>query len=167
VELLISAGTVLTGPAGDRIADGAVLVDDDRIVTVGSRSEVGAQAGPAARALDAAMFARVRWMADLGVRLIADTDAGVPRAVFNDFVGSLEFFAHLGFPTDRVIEMATIDAAEALGIAEQTGRIAPGHTADLLVVDGDPLHDIGALRDSRLVVAAGRTHLPARTVVGA
>ncbi len=113
----------------------------------------------------AAMFARLTWMADLGVRLIAGTDAGVPRAVFNDFVSSLEFFSHLGFPPERVIEMTTVDAAEALGIAEETGRLAPGHTADLLVVDSDPLHDIAALRDLRLVLAAGRAHLPARSMI--
>jgi imidazolonepropionase-like amidohydrolase len=113
----------------------------------------------------AAMFERIRWMAERGVRLIAGTDAGVPRAVFNDFVGSLEFFSHLGFPADRVIEMATVDAAEALGIQTETGRIAPGSQADLLVVDGDPRQDIGALRNSRLVLAAGRTHLPVRTTI--
>ena len=90
------------------------------------------------------MFDRIRWMADQGVRLVAGTDAGVPRAVFDDFTGSLEFFEHLGLPLHRVLDMATTEAAAALGIERDTGRVAAGFRADLLVVDGDPLTDLGS-----------------------
>jgi imidazolonepropionase-like amidohydrolase len=38
----------------------------------------------------------------------------------------------------------------------RTGSLAVGLDADLLVVDGDPLTDITALRDVRLVVSRGR-----------
>ncbi|MEX2982467.1 amidohydrolase family protein [Streptomyces sp. C36] len=107
-----------------------------------------------------AVFARVRWMAEQGISLIAGTDAGVPWAVFDNFVGSLEFFLHLGFTESRIIDMATAEAARALGLAEQTGRLAAGYRADLLVVDGNPLEDLGALRNIRLVLAAGRPHIP-------
>ncbi|MEV6671346.1 amidohydrolase family protein [Streptomyces sp. NPDC051162] len=106
------------------------------------------------------LFARVRWMAEQGVSLIAGTDAGVPRAEFDNLVGSLEFFRYLGFPEARIIDMATVDAARALGIAEETGRLAAGYRADLLVVGGDPLDDLEALRDVRLVLAGGRPHVP-------
>ncbi|RKT11335.1 imidazolonepropionase-like amidohydrolase [Streptomyces sp. 1114.5] len=102
------------------------------------------------------VFARVRWMAERGVRLVAGTDAGVPNAVFDGFVSSLEFYEYLGFPRDRVIDMATIDAARALGIDTETGQLAAGYRADLLVVDGDPLRDLNALRAIRLVLAGGR-----------
>lgn len=107
-----------------------------------------------------AVFARVRWMAEQGISLIAGTDAGVPWAVFDNFVGSLEFFRYLGFPESRIIDMATVEAARALGIAKETGRLAAGYRADLLVVDGNPFDDLGALRDIRLVLAAGRPHVP-------
>ncbi|MFI9270956.1 amidohydrolase family protein [Kitasatospora sp. NPDC052896] len=59
---------------------------------------------------------------------------------------------------DRAIDMATVEAARALGIDADTGRLAPGHRADLLVVDGDPLRDLSALRAVRLVVAGGRPY---------
>ncbi|MFI9200566.1 amidohydrolase family protein [Streptomyces sp. NPDC053048] len=111
-----------------------------------------------------AVFSRVRWMAEQGVHLIAGTDAGVPRAVFDNFTGSLDFYRHLGFGTDRIIDMATVDAARALGIAEETGRLAAGYRADVLVVDGDPLEDLDALRDVRLVLAAGRPHIPEHAI---
>lgn len=101
-------------------------------------------------------FARLRWMDDLGVRLVTGTDAGLPFSGFGDFVGALGLYEHLGFPLDRIIEMATTRAAGALGLAEETGRLAPGYAADLIVVRGDPTTDLNALRDLELVLARGR-----------
>ncbi|MCF6525030.1 amidohydrolase family protein [Streptomyces sp. JJ36] len=109
------------------------------------------------------MFARVRWMAEQGVRLLSGTDAGVPYAVFDDLVSSLGFYSHLGFPPARVLDMATVDAARALGLEGVTGRLAPGHRADLLAVDGDPLTGLEALRAVRLVMTAGHPHHPVPT----
>ncbi|AXK32579.1 amidohydrolase family protein [Streptomyces armeniacus] len=102
------------------------------------------------------MFARVRWMSEQGVRLIAGTDAGVPYAVFDDYVSSLGFFTHLGFTPAQVLGMATAEAARALGVDGDTGALRPGLRADLLVVGGDPLADLEALRDVRFVMADGR-----------
>jgi imidazolonepropionase-like amidohydrolase len=112
----------------------------------------------------AKLFGQARWMAEHGFRLIAGTDAGVPHAVFDDFAGSLEFYAHIGLSNERVIETATTQAALALGIADRTGQLTPGRSADVIVVDGDPLADLAALHNVELVVAAGKTHVPNRTV---
>lgn len=90
-----------------------------------------------------------------GVRLVAGTDAGVPNAVFDGFVRGLGLYEHLGFSRARVIDMATVEAARALGIDADTGRLAAGYRADLLVVDGDPLENLDALHDLRLVLAGG------------
>lgn len=108
-----------------------------------------------------ALLDRLRWMEEQGVRLVAGTDAGIPGALFDDPVGGLQAFAHVGFSNDRIIELATVDAAQALGLADRTGRLAAGYDADLLVVDGDPLADLDALRRIRLVLARGRPHAPA------
>lgn len=56
------------------------------------------------------------------------------------------------------IQAATGYAAECCGIGKQTGAIAPGKQADLLVVDGDPLANISILRDRTklsLIMKAG------------
>ncbi len=103
------------------------------------------------------MFSGLRSMRERGVSLITGTDAGVSRAVFDDFVSSLEFFAHLGCTPPEIVDLATRRTAEALGLTD-TGTLTPGHRADLLVVRGDPLRDLQALRDVRLVMAAGRVH---------
>lgn len=107
------------------------------------------------------LFGQVQQMAEAGVTLIAGTDAGVQRTGFHgSLAGALGFYAHVGMPTDRIIDMATAHAADALGLGGSAGRIAPGHCADLLVVDGDPLADLGALKEIRAVITAGRVHEP-------
>ncbi|MDQ8708237.1 amidohydrolase family protein [Streptomyces sp. LHD-70] len=103
-----------------------------------------------------AMFDAVRTMAEAGARLIAGTDAGVQRAGFDGLPGSLTFYEHLGLANERILAMATTEAAHALGLGEETGQLSPGYRADLFVVDGDPLADLGALKAVETVVAAGR-----------
>ena len=61
-----------------------------------------------------------------------------------------------GLPTHDVIEAATRNAAEHLGLAKDLGTVEPGKLADLIIVDGDPLADITALRKIVLVVQSGR-----------
>jgi imidazolonepropionase-like amidohydrolase len=56
----------------------------------------------------------------------------------------------------RALQMATRDAAQALGLGERTGVIAPGRWADLVVVDGNPLEDIRMLQDASRIRAVFR-----------
>ena len=58
--------------------------------------------------------------------------------------------------TKDALTAATRDAARAIGLAETNGRLAVGLRADLLVVDGDPLADVAALRNVRAVYLEGR-----------
>ncbi len=92
-----------------------------------------------------------------GIRFLASTDAGIP-GVFHDQLASglmaMQAFAAMR-PAD-VLRAATADAAEALGIADVTGRIAPGLSADLVVLRADPMLDLAALRDPEAVVFRGR-----------
>lgn len=58
---------------------------------------------------------------------------------------------------------ATSLAAESLRLGDRIGSIAPGYEADLITVDGDPLHDITALNRVSFVMKSGRVEcgLPA------
>jgi imidazolonepropionase-like amidohydrolase len=67
----------------------------------------------------------------------------------------LEFFASLGFSHTEALDMATHNAAHALGLTD-TGTLAPGMRADLIVVDGNPLTELDALRRIQHVFTAGR-----------
>ncbi|MET9290337.1 amidohydrolase family protein [Streptomyces sp. NPDC003077] len=103
-----------------------------------------------------AMIEVIQEMREAGVRFIAGTDAGVPGARFDDYVGMLEFFASLGFKHAEILDMATVNPAHALGLSD-TGALAPGMRADLIIIDGNPLTELAALRRIQHVFTAGRS----------
>ncbi|MGJ7906573.1 amidohydrolase family protein [Actinopolyspora sp. H202] len=103
---------------------------------------------------------RLRTLDEAGVDVIVGTDAGLRDSVFDDFAGALGLYEHLGFDNERILRMATSDAATALGIGEHTGCVATGLAADLVVVRGDPLLRLGDLSEVALTVANGRPHRP-------
>jgi imidazolonepropionase-like amidohydrolase len=105
-----------------------------------------------------ALAGRSRWMADRGVRIIAGTDAGL--TAFTDFPAALRRYAEFGFSPPEVVALATVDAAAGIGLQQTTGLLAEGLSADLLVVDGNPLGDLAALAAPRLVMARGQVHSP-------
>ena len=107
-----------------------------------------------------AIGAHVKAMHEMGVRIIAGTDAGVDNNPHHQYVGGLEYLATLGFQPAQVLAMATTEAAAALGVGAVTGRLAPGYEADLVVVHGDPQADIAVLRELRRVIARGRDYVP-------
>jgi imidazolonepropionase-like amidohydrolase len=87
-------------------------------------------------------------LAKSGVRLIVGDDFGTPLMPHGDYVSELELYVKdLGIPALDVLRWATKNGAEAAGLGDELGSIAPGKLADLLVVDGDPTADITCLRD--------------------
>ena len=56
----------------------------------------------------------------------------------------------------QALRTAGVNAATALGVNLQIGRIAPGSSADLILVDGDPLSDIKDVQNIVGVVRNGR-----------
>ena len=108
------------------------------------------------RMQQAARCDRVRRLAEQGVQLVSGSDAGVSCNTFSDYPGDLIFTVEgTGLSPVYVLKSATSAAAEALG-RQDLGSIAPGKVADMLAVQGNPLHDIRALTAPRLVVARGR-----------
>jgi imidazolonepropionase-like amidohydrolase len=60
-----------------------------------------------------------------------------------------------GFSGAEALRAVTSVAADACGVGDRKGRIAPGYDADLLAVDGDPLTDPSAVRAVVAVFRAG------------
>ena len=60
-------------------------------------------------------------------------------------------------PMDAIVS-ATSLAARSLGLEDEIGTAAPGFTADLVAVEGNPLEDVTALRRVRFVMKDGVVH---------
>lgn len=94
-------------------------------------------------------------MAAQGVKLIAGTDAGFALYPFGDLVTELEEMVACGITPTDVLLAATRVAAEAFRIDGIVGSLRPGMKADFLVIDGDPTHNIAALRNVQTIVLGG------------
>ena len=99
----------------------------------------------------------LRQQRDAGVRFVASTDAGIPGVAHHDLAAGLSAFARFaGLQAVDVLRAATSEAARALGIAAETGRVEEGLSADLLLVSADPVEDLATLRDPEVVVFRGQ-----------
>jgi imidazolonepropionase-like amidohydrolase len=99
----------------------------------------------------AAMLRMLEALHAAGIPIVAGTDSLGGFAL----VRELELYVKAGIPPAEVLQIATLGAARAAGQGERLGSIAPGKLADLILVDGDPSADPGALRSLRLVVKDG------------
>ncbi|MCS6948538.1 MAG: amidohydrolase family protein, partial [Steroidobacteraceae bacterium] len=91
----------------------------------------------------------------IGVRIAMGTDSGVYDHGVNG--GELGLMVQYGGLTPReALIAATRSSAELLGLVDEVGTLAPGKSADVIGVDGDPLQDIAAIERVRFVMARGR-----------
>lgn len=99
-----------------------------------------------------------------GVRVTAGTDWFEPRE--GELPHTHEELAllveHAGFSPMQAIVAGTSNGAIALGLDAETGTIAVGKSADLLVLEADPLRDIRHTQRIRMTFRAGRRVDPAR-----
>ena len=90
-----------------------------------------------------------------GVKIAFGTDAGVFEHGRNG--EEAELMVRLGGMSPReVLISATTGAADLLGLANETGTLAPGKSADLIAVDGDPLADPAAVTRVNYVMVMGK-----------
>jgi imidazolonepropionase-like amidohydrolase len=91
-----------------------------------------------------------------GVPIVFGTDAAVYEHGRN-----AQEFAQLvdlvGMSPAEALASATTGAARLLGMESEIGRIAPGYSADLIAVDGDPIADIRRLEHVEFAMVRGRT----------
>jgi imidazolonepropionase-like amidohydrolase len=86
---------------------------------------------------------------EIGVKVVAGTDAGGHEHGNN--AQELQCLVEAGMSPMQAIQAATGHAAACLGLERDIGTIAPGKVADLVVVQGDPLHDITLLQNPQRI----------------
>jgi imidazolonepropionase-like amidohydrolase len=91
-----------------------------------------------------------------GMKIAAGTDAGTPFNLHTYLARELALMVDYGLRPMEVIVAATRHAAENLGLAPEIGTLEVGRLADVIVVDGDPSADIGAVADVRFVMKDGQ-----------
>jgi imidazolonepropionase-like amidohydrolase len=89
-----------------------------------------------------------------GVKISFGTDMGVGPHGQN--AREFALMTGCGMSNADAIKAATLTAAELLDITDLAGALAPGKSADIVAVDGDPLADITELERVSFVMAQGR-----------
>ena len=101
-----------------------------------------------------AMLRLLKMMHDAGVPIVAGTDALAGFELHSE----LEQYVAAGIPAPKVLQIATLGAARVMKRDGETGSIAPGKAADLILVDGDPTARIADIRRVVTVVQGGNMY---------
>lgn len=144
------------------LGDAALEAIIDKKVSVGpvftflaNLAEYGHKAGATATAKS--VFAgeleqtgtKLRQAYDAGIKLLCGSESGFSMTPYGNWhAREMEVFVqHLGLTPLQAISCATKDNAVALDEYGETGCLASGYRADVLVLDGDPSKDITVLAD--------------------
>lgn len=131
------------------------LENKSRFLGIGNYNEEGFGFMEQAVPLMVDVFKRA--LKQKGLKLIMGTDA-VAGAHGQNAREIIHRVQAAGQPAMDAVVGATSLAAESLGMKDKIGSIAPGMEADLIVVDGDPLRDITALRRVVFVMKGGKVY---------
>ena len=98
-----------------------------------------------------ATLAMLKAQYEAGIPMVAGTDAMAGFTLARE----LELWVEAGIPSARVLQIATLGGARVMRLDRDLGSVSPGKLADLIVIDGDPVADIHALRRVSTVVKGG------------
>ncbi len=81
-----------------------------------------------------------------GGRVTTGSDAGYIYKIYGfGLIRELELLREAGFNNLEVIQAATLNGAEALGLESEIGSVVPGKKADMLIVDENPMGNFKVL----------------------
>jgi hypothetical protein len=104
-----------------------------------------------------AMLRLLRAIYEAGVTIIPGTDALAGYTLLHE----LELYARAGIPPAEILRMATWTSALVMGANKDSGVIAPGKLADMILVDGDPTKNIRDINNITTVIKGGKVFEPA------
>jgi hypothetical protein len=104
----------------------------------------------------AEMLKEVHRAQTLGARLLAGTDITIPYTYPGfSLHDELELSVEAGLTPMQALETATTNPALLLGLSKTWGRVEPGYTANLVMLNADPLANISNTRNIDSVVVNG------------
>jgi imidazolonepropionase-like amidohydrolase len=107
------------------------------------------------------LLALVRRYHEGGVLLVAGSDTPNSWVIPGESIHrELELLVEAGIPPDNVLQIATRNGAEALGLLEETGTVEPGKRADFVVLSANPLSNISNTRRIVWVMRGGTRYRP-------
>jgi len=100
-------------------------------------------------------LANLKTLSDKGVPIVFGTDSGVPTRFMGYFEHlEMQMMSEAGLTPIQIIVSATKNAAEYMGLKD-LGTLSPGHRADFIVLDADPITDIRRAREISAVFIGG------------
>jgi imidazolonepropionase-like amidohydrolase len=116
----------------------------------------------AAPAKPAIAMQNLKKLWDAGIPIVMGTDAGNIGTVHGPSVfREMAYMQEAGLTPLQVLRSATTNAANALRMEKDVGSIAKGKLADLVILDADPLADVGNLSHAYRVLKGGVVYDPA------
>jgi imidazolonepropionase-like amidohydrolase len=92
-----------------------------------------------------------------GVKIALGTDAAVYPHGLN--AHELDVYVNqMGMTPLGAVQSATINAADLMGWSGKTGSIEPGHWADIIAVERNPLEDVRVLQHVSFVMKSGNVY---------
>jgi len=132
----------------------------------GDTSDAAVDAGASnARKALAAWQVLAKKLHDTGIPIVLGTDSGNWPLMPSEFHGTttlreMQLLGEAGLPTMTVIRAATQIAAKMLALSDEIGTVEVGKQADLVIVRGNPLEDLRALRNVAWTVKGGIARSP-------
>lgn len=104
----------------------------------------------------------LRRIVDAGVDVVMGTDAGNIGTLHGPSIHrEMKLMVDAGLTPLEVLRSATVNGAKALGLEEDAGEVEVGRLADLVILDADPLADIGNLSKVYRTIKDGVVYDPA------
>lgn len=110
---------------------------------------------------DSVCLVNLKKLMDAGVRIAAGTDAGNPGTMHGtSLIPELLMMKKSGITNWQILQSATINPAYIVNKEKQTGSIAVGKTADMVLLKANPLDDLLNLQQINLVINKGHIIKP-------
>jgi imidazolonepropionase-like amidohydrolase len=150
IETAVRAGTFISPQVGLVVQN--YLQNQARYLGVGNYTEEGMAIMGRDLPLDFEVCRLA--VATPGAKVVFSTDAtaGAHGRNAEEFLGRVE---HCGQSPMAALVSANSLAAEALGMGDRVGALAPGYEADVIAISGDPLADLTAVRRVVFVMRGG------------